>query len=473
MTVLRDEAGQPLGRQEESPPVDGLDVVLTLDIDLQRIADSELSRAVEHTHAAGGSVVIFDPYTGDLLACANAPGPASRDQAYEPDIWRNRAVHDLFEPGSTLKPITATAALRHKVASFNTWVYAERGKRHFAGAGSVHDAHRGGYAWMSFAEAFQKSSNIVYAKLARALTSEQLYEELRAFGFGSRSGIHLFGEPAGLLALPREWSGRSRMTLGYGQEISVTAVQLAGLYNTIANGGRLLQPRSALRLVDRQGNVQHRFSVRQVRQVMPPHLAAQVRGLCQATVESGTAEKAQVDGLSVGGKTGTAEKAENGGYVRKYVASFAGMAPAESPRLVVLVVLDEPEYAYHYGGQSAAPTFEAIVSAILRGTDWLMPDDGTVRVVRAEDMQSEHPDLEAPLRLATLGDDTVPDLRGLHPRAASRWLGRLGVAVQTEGIGVVRAQWPEPGRPLGDRQVVHLELRPEDTTQRRAALWPR
>jgi cell division protein FtsI/penicillin-binding protein 2 len=473
VTLLRDEGGQPIGRQEQRDPVDGLDVVLSIDIDLQRIADSELQRAIERTGASGGSVLIFEPHTGDLLACANGPGPANRQAEYVPDEWRNRAVYDLFEPGSTLKPITAMAALRHKVANFDTYVYAERGKRHFSGAGRVRDAHREGYAYMSFAEAFQNSSNIVYAKLARALTSQQLYEELRAFGFGSCSGLHLYGEPAGQLALPRDWSGRSRMTLGYGQEISVTAVQLANLYNAIANDGRLLQPRAALRLVDRDGKVAQRFGVREVRRVLSPPRAAEVRELCRGTVADGTAKQAHVDGLAVGGKTGTAEKAEGGNYVRKYVSSFAGMAPAMNPRLVVLVVLDEPRYAYHYGGASAAPAFQAIVSAVLRGTDWLMPDDGTVRVVRADDLHSKHPDLEAPLRLATLGAGAVPDLRGLHPRAAARWLDRLGVPMQTAGIGVVREQWPQPGQPLGKQEVVRLECRPIELPERRAALWPR
>ena len=473
VTLLRDESGEAIGRQEESEPIDGLDVVLALDIDLQRIADSELQRAMLRTGATGGSVRIFDPHTADLLACANGPGPANRQEEYSPERWRNRAVYDLFEPGSTLKPITAMAALRHKVANFNTYIYAERGKRYFSGAGRVRDAHRDGYAYMSFAEAFQNSSNIVYAKLARALTSQQLYEELRAFGFGSRSGLHLYGEPAGQLSLPRDWSGRSRMTLGYGQEISVTAVQLANLYNAIANDGRLLQPRAALRLVDRQGTIQHRYAVREVRRVLTAQSAAEVRELCRGTVAEGTAKLAHVDGLQVGGKTGTAEKAEGGSYVRKYVASFAGLAPVSNPRLVVLVVLDEPRYAYHYGGTSAAPTFQAIVSAALRSTDWLMPEDGSVRVVRADDLEAEHPDLEAPLRLATLGTGAVPDLRGLHPRTASRWLDRLGLQVETEGIGVVRAQWPEPGHLLGSRQVVRLECRPAELPERRAALWPR
>ena len=468
--VWTDENGNAIAQQVVRAPVDGADVVLGLDVDLQRIADDELQRAVRETGARGGSVLILDPHNGDLLACANAPQPGHRSGEYEPHTWRNRAVYDQFEPGSTLKPITAVAALRHGVASFDTWIYADRGAATFGRAGVIRDAHREGYGWLSFTEAFMLSSNICFAKMAQRLTSEQLYTELRAFGFGSRTGIDLPVEPGGVLALPRDWSGRSRLSLGYGQEISVTAVQLAGIYTSIANGGRLLQPRVALRAVDPAGHAVAVFPVREVRRVLDAAMASALRDLCTATVAKGTAQRARVAELQVAGKTGTAEKAVDGHYVARYVASFGGFAPADAPRLVCLVVLDEPRGSYHWGGQSAAPTFRRILEAIVRCTSLLEPDVDVVRVVRHGDMDDVTP-LASPFRLATLDAGTLPDLRGLELRAAARWLQKLGLEADAHGVGVVRAQSPEPGERVAHGNVVRIDCLPEHGPAQRAALW--
>ncbi|MFQ5599853.1 MAG: penicillin-binding transpeptidase domain-containing protein [Candidatus Krumholzibacteriia bacterium] len=472
VVLLRDENGQPIGHRSGRDPVDGMDVVLALDVDLQRIADDELQGAMHATAARGGSVLLLDPHTGDVLACASAPLPDQRGGAYVPDEWRNRAVYDLFEPGSTLKPITAIAALRQGTADLGTYIYAERGAKRFGRAGIIRDAHRGD-AWLSFVQAFARSSNICFAKLARSLSSEALYEELRGFGFGCRSGIALIGEPCGQLALPRDWSGRTRLTLGYGQEISVTAVQLAGLYTTIANGGTLMQPRVALELVDSQGGARHELATRPVRRILTHELAVALRWLCRVTVEAGTGRKARIDGLAVAGKTGTAEKAAGGRYVDRYVASFAGFAPVHAPRLVCLVVLDEPRGRHHSGGQSAAPVFRRILEAILRSTTWLEPHPDRVAVVREDELGSGAARMQAPRRLATLDSGALPDLRGLHLRVAARWLRRLGVEPRAEGAGIVRAHWPGPGENVATGDVVRLLCRPDRGPERRASVWPR
>lgn len=465
-----DQEGNRIGQRVLKAPEDGGDVILSLDVDLQRIADDELQRAVHESGARGGSVLLLDPHTGDLLACANAPAPVERDGTYCADSWRNRAVYDQFEPGSTLKPITASAALRYRIASFNTWIYAERGAARFGAAGVVRDANRKGYGWLQFSQAFALSSNIVFAKLAERLTSEQLYNELRAFGLGNRTGIQLPVEPAGQLALPRSWSGRSRLTLGYGQEVSVTAIQLAGLYTTIANGGRLLQPRVALRSVDAGGHFRVQYPVRVVRQVMDTELAAALRRLCTATVETGTGRGATVEGITVAGKTGTAQKAEDGRYVARYVSSFGGFAPAGAPRVVCLVVLDEPRGSYHWGSHSAAPTFQHIVEAVLRCTSFLEPETGDLRVVRSTELDGEAASLGSPLRIATLGHAALPDLRGLPLRTAARWLQRLGLEAETKGAGRVRAQWPAPGESVAAGGVVRIECVPEAAPAQHASM---
>ncbi len=386
---LRDEEGETIGTLSARDPVDGDDLVLALDVDLQRIADDELQRALGETGARGGAVLLLDPHSADILACASAPMPAQRDGVYTPATWRNRAVYDLFEPGSTLKPVTAVAGLRRGLVRPTTYLYAERGVHSFGRAGLIRDSHpEQGDGWLTFAQAFARSSNICFAKLARELPGPELYDELRGFGFGSRSGVDLPGEPNGWLSLPRDWSGRTRLCLGYGQEISVTALQLANLYATIANGGRLLRPRMALRVVHAAGG-DEAFPPREVRRALDPELAATLRDLCTLVVADGTGKRAGLEGVVVAGKTGTAQKAEAGRYVGRYVASFAGFLPAEAPRLVGLVVLDEPRGQNHWGGISAAATFRRIMEGVTRSTRYLEPPAARITVVRADDLHAE------------------------------------------------------------------------------------
>jgi len=191
-------------------------------------------------------------------------------------------------------------------------------------------------------------------------------------------------------------------------------------------------------------------------------------------VREGTAKQADVEGVQVAGKTGTAEKAEGGRYVDRYVASFGGFAPADAPRLACLVVLDEPQGHYHWGGHSAAPTFQHIVDALARSTHYLGAAPERVRVVRAGDLQPENPGLESPLRLATLGGShALPDLRGLNLRVASRWLRHFGAQPQAEGAGVVRSQWPAPGENVARGDVVRLRCQPARAPDQRASMWPR
>lgn len=472
LVLLEDEDGEPIGLRSKREPVDGADVHLTIDADLQMIADAELQRAGRDYGARGGCVLLLDPHDGDVLACASYPVPASRQAAYAAEAWRNRSVTDLFEPGSTLKPLTAAAALRHEVVSARTRIFAERGAMRFGSAGVIHDAHEPGDGWLTFTQAFARSSNICFAKIARALTSEDLYDELRAFGFGSLTGVQLPGEVGGQLALPRAWSGRTRLSLGYGHEIGVTAMQLAGLYTTIANGGQLLQPRVVSQIVSRDGEVVQAFAPEAIRQVMPQALARDLQELCRAVVDEGTGDQARIEGVQTAGKTGTAQKSSGGRYVQRFVASFGGFVPAEDPRLVCLVVLDEPRGYYHWGGQSAAPTFQRIVEAILRDSRYLAPRADRIVLVRGRELRDGGEPLAAPQRLASLDPSALPDLRGQRLQVAARWLRRLGVEPRAEGNGIVASQWPAPGAAVERGDVVRLRCKPARPASRHAALWP-
>jgi len=416
VVLLEDEHGGPIGLRSRREPVDGEDLTLTLDVDLQMIADAELQRSVREYGARGGAVLIIEPHTAELLACASAPAPLDRGGDYDPDAWRNRAIADLFEPGSTLKPLTAAVALRRGVVTPTTRIFAERGAMRFGAAGVIHDAHEPGDGWLTFTEAFAKSSNICFAKIARALSSDAMYDELRAFGFGSLTGIELPGETDGSLQLPRRWSGRTRLSLGYGHEIGVTAIQLAGLYTTIASGGVLRTPTVVAQV---GGDVPDRGH-QPVRRVLEQDLACAIQALCRGVVDSGTGDQARIEGVATAGKTGTAQKSVGGRYVQRFVASFGGFVPAEEPRLVCLVVLDEPRGVYHWGGQSAAPTFQRIVEGILRDGRWLEPQADRVRLVHAGDLGQEAPLETLVRRSVTQAGDRVqgPPKRLARPRRA-------------------------------------------------------
>jgi cell division protein FtsI/penicillin-binding protein 2 len=291
----------------------------------------------------------------------------------------------------------------------------------FGAAGVIHDAHEPGDGWLTFTEAFAKSSNICFAKIARALTSEAMYDELRAFGFGSLTGIELPGEVDGSLQLPRDWSGRTRLSLGYGHEIGVTAVQLAGLYTTIASGGVLRRP-TIVQEVDARAHARDDAAIRRV---LEPELAASIQSLCRGVVDSGTGEQARIEGVATAGKTGTAQKSIGGRYVQRFVASFGGFVPAEDPRLVCLVVLDEPRGYYHWGGQSAAPTFQRIVEGILRDGRWLEPQADRVRLVHGDDLGDDPPlDRFVRRKVTTAGVIEAPaarrPLRATRARAPKR-----------------------------------------------------
>ncbi len=471
VVVLKDEDGDPLAMHMRRDPEDGADVELAIDVDLQMIADAELRRAVQKFGAHGGCVVMIDPRVGDILACASAPAPAERGGDFDPAVWRNRAVTDLFEPGSTLKPLTAFAALRRGIVNPNTLLYAERGAMSFGSAGIIHDAHESGDGWLTFAQAFAKSSNICFAKVARAIPPGELYDELRAFGFGSLTGVALPGEVAGSLSVPRGWSGRTPLCLGYGQEIGVTAVQLAGLYTAIANGGQLVQPAIAKRVLNRDGGTRVAFAAKQIRTVATPELATQLRDLCRLVVDEGTGDAARVDGLLAAGKTGTAQKAVGGRYVSRFVASFGGFVPADDPTLVCLVVIDEPSGMYHWGAQSAAPTFRRIVEAMLHGTHYLEPRADRVLLVQGDALQTHDSPLASPRRVASLEPTALPDLRGERLQVAARLLRRLGIEPRSDGDGIVMAQWPGPGATVARGGVVKLRCRPARGMPQRAALW--
>ncbi|MBD3368084.1 MAG: PASTA domain-containing protein [Candidatus Eisenbacteria bacterium] len=464
----------------EVTPRNGHSVVLTIDAELQEIAEVELRRAVREHEAMGGSVVMLNPRTGDILAMTSWPDyDPNCPSRYSVASQRNRVITDQFEPGSTFKLITAAAALETGAAELTSVYHAGRGSMRFPWC-TIHDIHE--YGWLDFTYAFAKSSNVCFAQIAESIGRVPLYTFARRFGFGCHTGIMLPGEVRGVLREPSAWSGRSLPTIAIGQELAATPLQLALAYGAVANDGYLMEPRVIQAVVDEDGRVVEETRPTVVRQVIEPETAETLLGLMAAVTEFGTGGNAAVAEIAVGGKTGTAQKkvpGDDGFSAGRFVSSFAGVAPVDDPRIVCLVVIDEPE-GRGLGGQVAAPVFGRIMERVVRGprhelvfgpadagdargglrryaaarkepaavntggAPWLGADIAPVTCIAAVERMDEDAGVE------------LPDLRGMSIRAARREVTMRGLSLRFEGSGLVREQSPRPGSSVepGDRVVV-------------------
>jgi cell division protein FtsI (penicillin-binding protein 3) len=352
-------------------PKQGHDVILTIDEVIQHIAEKELDAALVSSRAKGGVCVVMSPQTGEVLALSvrtNGYGhPAfnpNEPQRYKPAEWRNRAVTDSFEPGSIFKPFLAAAALEEKVV--------HPLERFDCSAGSIQvadrvikDAHENGV--LTFTDVIAQSSNVGTIKVALRLGKDRFYKYITAFGFGRKTGVDIPGEVSGLLRDSRLWSGVSIGSIAIGQEVGVTPLQMASAYCALANGGTLMKPYIVSEIVDHGGEAGKKFKPQPVGRVISEETCASVIRMLRRVVELGTGQQAKPGGYSAAGKTGTAQKIDQrtGGYSKKdYVSSFVGFAPANSPRLVILVMIDTPEGAI-YGGTVAAPVFRAVAEQSL------------------------------------------------------------------------------------------------------------
>lgn len=346
------------------PPVDGFSIHLTIDEVIQSLAEQELAATCKKFNAKGGSIVVMSPKTGDILAAANYPLYDLNDpKTATPESKRNRIVTDLFEPGSVFKTFTLASILENKTFGLDEKFNCEYGS--WAVAGKVlHDHHGSGV--LTFREVIERSSNIGTVKGAMRLGGDKLYKTLKAFGFGSPTGIPLTGEVNGILPNPRNWSRSSIINIPIGQGVAVTSIQLATAMNAVANNGLVMKPRIISEIVDEEGRVIKRYEPEAVRQVISKETALQVRTVLQGVVERGTGKKAAVPGFKAAGKTGTAQKIlPGGGYSHDhFIGSFVGLVPYDDPKVVIAVSIDEPRPVY-YGGEVAAPAFSRLAAGIL------------------------------------------------------------------------------------------------------------
>ena len=450
VTLLRDaRRGMYLvGGEGPNRPIDGNDVVLTIDSVVQFIAERALGRAVEQYHAAGGVAIVMDPRDGRILAMASNPSfdPNSyRD--FSPDERRNRAVQDQYEPGSTFKIVTASAGLEEGVVTPSQILDCGDGFIQI-GNTQIHEHGHNRYGLITFEDVMVHSSNVGAIRVGLALGQERFYRYIRRFGFGERSGVALPGEAQGRVRRTEQWSQLSNASMSIGQEIGTTPLQVLSAIATVANGGLRVQPRIVEKVVDAKGNAIYTPPQAAPVRVISEKTAAVLNEILKTVVARGTGVQAALAEHVVAGKTGTAQKAGRGGYTDKVVASFGGYVPADRPQLAILVVVDEPKGS-EYGGTVAAPAFKEIAESTLRYLN--VPPSVPARTIDvAAPMLATFSQKPAP----TAGSE-VPDLRGLDARAAVALATSAGFRVRASGSGVVQTQQPLPGEALpNDHQVV-------------------
>ena len=450
VTLLRDaRRGMYLvGGEGPNRPIDGNDVVLTIDSVVQFIAKRALGRAVEQYHAAGGVAIVMDPRDGRILAMASNPSfdPNSyRD--FSPDERRNRAVQDQYEPGSTFKIVTASAGLEEGVVTPSQILDCGDGFIQI-GNTQIHEHGHNRYGLITFEDVMVHSSNVGAIRVGLALGQERFYRYIRRFGFGERSGVALPGEAQGRVRRTEQWSQLSNASMSIGQEIGTTPLQVLSAIATVANGGLRVQPRIVEKVVDAKGNAIYTPPQAAPVRVISEKTAAVLNEILKTVVARGTGVQAALAEHVVAGKTGTAQKAGRGGYTDKVVASFGGYVPADRPQLAILVVVDEPKGS-EYGGTVAAPAFKEIAESTLRYLN--VPPSVPARTIDvAAPMLATFSQKPAP----TAGSE-VPDLRGLDARAAVALATSAGFRVRASGSGVVQTQQPLPGEALpNDHQVV-------------------
>jgi cell division protein FtsI (penicillin-binding protein 3) len=344
-------------------PRPGQDLVTSIDLRVQYLAYRALKQAVLAQHARSGSIVVMDAHTGEVLAMANQPSfnPNNRD-AYGSDDYRNRAVTDMFEPGSSMKPFTMVAALLSGKYQPDSVVDTSPGTLHVAGY-TIHDERD--FGRVDLTTIIEKSSNVGASRVALSLPSQLMWQTLNAFGFGRSTGSGFPGETSGNLSDYRNWNPARQATISYGYGVAISALQLADAYATLADGGLRHAP-----------SFLHLQAPPAAEAVVPPAVTADLRRMLQTVVSSeGTGKLAEIAGYHVAGKTGTAHIAVNGGYSRdQYIAVFAGMAPATDPRLVTVVVINRPSRGEYLAAQVSAPVFAEVMRGTLRLLD-VTPDD--------------------------------------------------------------------------------------------------
>lgn len=481
----KDAKGKPYESYEIAPKP-GQTVVLTIDQSIQYQAEQVLQAAVQRSRAKSGSVIVLDPRSGEILALANAPTfDPNKVANAKPETRSNWALQNIYEPGSTFKIVAFAAALEKHLARIEERIDCQMGA--ITVAGRVIRDHTA-FGSLTIPEALAKSSNVAAIKLGLRVGDPTMYDYIKRFGFGSRTGIELPGETAGLLRKVERWQPSSIGSIAIGQEIGVTPVQMVSAFGALANDGLRIAPHLIREVRNAEGAVVYRAQPEQ-RRVINAETAIALRGMLEGVTLRGTAKAAQLDGYSAAGKTGTAQKIDpktRAYSATKHVASFVGFAPVSNPQVVIIVVVDEPAGAYH-GGDVAAPVFREVAELILPSLG-VMPDIEVKSVPELVAQVNENPERAAKMReeqaqseqerkatlptvdsnggrggevvyaVATKKAMLMPDLRGRSVRDVARTCAQLGLQVEARGEGRVFKQNPSAGTEVSTGQMIYVDF---------------
>jgi stage V sporulation protein D (sporulation-specific penicillin-binding protein) len=508
----------PYTISEYTKPVSGKDVILTIDEVIQHFAENAADQVMNDNKAKAVTIMVMNPKTGEVLAMANKPDynpnePWVKGKSYSElqKMWRNRAVSDTFEPGSIFKVVTATAALEENMVTnsdkFNCTGSFTVGNR------TIHCWKTSGHGEQSFVDILKNSCNVGFATLGKRVGKENLYKYIQKFGFGKKTGIDLPGEAKGIIKKPENISDTDLATISFGQTNTLTPIQYLTAFNAIANGGYLITPHVMKEIghYDKNQGVEVKdrsFDVAgNTKKILDASKMAELRSDLEQVVSDGGAKKAFIAGYHIAGKTGTAQKAGPGGYQPgKYIASFAGMAPANDPKITILVSIDEPDPSNYYGGQIAAPvaqhlfydifnyldiksdaSSEDVTKSMLK--DVVVPEVRGLKKADAEkilkdknlvaesDSNGDYIEDMNPKPGYTVKEGTkiilytgntpnynkvvvVPDVTGLGTQKAVQVFNNIGLKVKIDGSGMVSDQSIDPGKEVQKGTVIDIEADP-------------
>ncbi|MEP0860786.1 MAG: transpeptidase family protein [Ignavibacterium sp.] len=461
--IIKNAIGElvSIEENETQPAIPGSDLVLTINKDYQSVLEEELRKGLEKFKAHSATGIIMNPNTGEILALANVDD-------YDPNFYwqyndfqrRNRAITDTYEPGSTFKPFTLAALLDRKLCRLDENLYLENGTYQFKNV-KIRDTHP--HKYLNVAEIIEQSSNIGIAKLAQRISDDDFYKYLRGFGFGNLTSIQLPGETAGKLKKPNDWSKITKAYMSFGYEISVTPLQLITAFSALINGGVLYEPQLLLKRISHNGELEYEFEPKPIRKVVSEQTSVIMKNILRGVVKNGTGKNADVEFISVGGKTGTSQKLVDGSYSKaQYNSSFIGFFPVEDPQIVCLILFNSPDVG-KYGGLVAAPVFKAVASRIVEKDfdKFEKYIDETFKqkflFTSLEKGMTADDSNQIKIKEVKLpADKRMPDLVNCTVRDAISALTRMGIKYKINGSGVVINQSIQPGSKIRTNEICVL-----------------
>lgn len=458
----RDAHGQEFLLDPQDVPLAGNDIVLTLDTGIQFVVEEELKKTVEKNKAKNAVAIVMDVKTGSILAMAQYPGFNPNSFKEYPRLrWRNLSISGIYEPGSTFKVFLVAAALQNGIITPGTPVNCENGEYKVTGDIVIHDVKK--YSFLTVENVIVNSSNIGAAKIAHQLGKKTYLDFITELGFGNKTGIELPGEEKGLVKPINKITDVDNMIMGFGQGISTTPIQLISAFNAIVNDGVYVEPHIVEKILSPEGNVIYSYYQQEGRRIVTEKVARQVKRMLEKVVEYGTGTSAKIEGYGSAGKTGTSQKIDSctGAYsMEKFTSFFIGYTPVHSPRVSILIIVDEPE-GTPYGGVVAAPAFKNIgerILPLLNVNSEVADDKGQLRITTEVDSGTQNfimtgAGKESDMKL-------MPDLKGLSYREVMTLLSRYGISATLTGNGYVAEQTPPPGTPIDSDVKCSVRLSP-------------